>query len=454
MSSKIEINRLTGEELQYELHIRGFEDGGTVAEMRSALRGLLKLEKEGNSLEYPEYSISFEEDQEAVQARMTELTALIETLNLDHISKTQKKFSAKFQHTLDRCKRAKTTTLEETKVKNTLFFKLSQLTSKLDDEIARLRRSSVASQVPLNLNSTRVEDESAEGEDEAIFSARESDEEGIAEERVLNNTIVASPSFTRPVPVFKWGLKFGGKPMESISSFLERVEELRVARSVTVGELFSSATDLFSDEALIWYRANRSVFSTWKDLCTGLRSEFQPPDYDENLYEEIKHRTQGKSETVGIYLAKMETLFRRLNTTVSELAKVTIIKRNMLPYYQSQLALVDVNTTEDLKKFCKKLEQSKQSVDNFVPPTKKLSSLEPDLAYVEALTKPVSNLDSKLPNQGTQKQVKCFLCRRWGHYVRNCPQKQLSNSQSNYHSRYAEGEYSRNQVSGNDPASQ
>ncbi|KAK4881794.1 hypothetical protein RN001_005113 [Aquatica leii] len=43
--SKVEINRLSQDELKYELLIRGFENVGTVADMRSALRGLFKTEK-------------------------------------------------------------------------------------------------------------------------------------------------------------------------------------------------------------------------------------------------------------------------------------------------------------------------------------------------------------------------------------------------------------------------
>lgn len=196
-----------------------------------------------------------------------------------------------------------------------------------------MRRGSLGSRVSLALSSTVVEGESSSREEDVALSA---DSEGSEGEDMI--------------PVYKWGIKFGGTHAESVNSFLERVEDLRIARGISVSELFRSAIDLFTDEALTWFRANRSCFTNWKDLGQGLRSEFQPHNYDEVLFEEIKRRTQGKLESVGIYLAKMETLFRRLNTSLSDVIKVTILKRNVLPYYQSHLALVDLKSVEELLK--------------------------------------------------------------------------------------------------------
>jgi hypothetical protein len=51
------------------------------------------------------------------------------------------------------------------------------------------------------------------------------------------------------------GIAFSGKVSEmSINSFLERVEEYRVARGVSTQELLVSAVDLLEGPTLIWYR--------------------------------------------------------------------------------------------------------------------------------------------------------------------------------------------------------
>lgn len=60
---------------------------------------------------------------------------------------------------------------------------------------------------------------------------------------------------TKSVPDFKWGLQFSNSPGQSIGAFLQRVEELRRARGITEIQLFRSAVDLFTGNALIWYRS-------------------------------------------------------------------------------------------------------------------------------------------------------------------------------------------------------
>lgn len=57
-----ECNRLAKDELVYELKIRGFEDVGTVEEMQSCLRNILKLERSGQKLTYPPYSMNCESE--------------------------------------------------------------------------------------------------------------------------------------------------------------------------------------------------------------------------------------------------------------------------------------------------------------------------------------------------------------------------------------------------------
>uniref|UniRef100_V5GJP0 Uncharacterized protein n=1 Tax=Anoplophora glabripennis TaxID=217634 RepID=V5GJP0_ANOGL len=52
----------------------------------------------------------------------------------------------------------------------------------------------------------------------------------------------------KSVPVYKWPIKFSGN--ESVNSFLQRVDELRVARKCTKEALFDAASDLFEDVAL------------------------------------------------------------------------------------------------------------------------------------------------------------------------------------------------------------
>lgn len=148
------------------------------------------------------------------------------------------------------------------------------------------------------------------------------------------------------IPIYKWGVSFSGSKQESINAFLERVNYLCCSRGTSHADLLQSATELLSGEALIWYRANRDLFTSWQDLGQGLKEQFQSPFYSEELFVEIKRRTQGKDESVGMYLAKMSNLFTRLGTPPSEEAKVRILLKNINPYYQAQLIHSQVTSIE------------------------------------------------------------------------------------------------------------
>lgn len=141
------------------------------------------------------------------------------------------------------------------------------------------------------------------------------------------------------VPLHKWGITFGETKQESVNAIIERVEDLARDRGVFHAELLQSALELLKGEPLTFYRANRDSFCSWAELCTGLREEFQKTFYTEELFDEIKRRTQGKDESKGIYLTKMATLFNILGTSISEGTKVNILLRNISRhFYKSQLS--------------------------------------------------------------------------------------------------------------------
>ena len=88
----------------------------------------------------------------------------------------------------------------------------------------------------------------------------------------------------KPTPVHKWNVTFDGKSQhDSVNGFLQRIEELRVARNTSKAELFRSAVDLFDGKALLWYRSIKPSVSSWDQLIQALKRDFLPPDYDQEF---------------------------------------------------------------------------------------------------------------------------------------------------------------------------
>jgi hypothetical protein len=212
----------------------------------------------------------------------------------------------------------------------------------------------------------------------------------------------------------------------SLSAFLARVEELMVARHATKQDLFDCAIDLFSGKALIWYRAHRKNATDWNSLVTLLRGQFQPADYNDRLFDEIRQRTQGSDETIGLYLAVMDSLFDRLTIKVAEPVRLKIILRNLSPFYQSQIGVHPVRSRDELLGIGRVLEARKASVESFVPPVtrKNRKFLEPDLAYVSSgpSTAAIASTDEPSSSASPNRQnVTCWNCQKLGHIRSKCP---------------------------------
>ncbi|KAK5643507.1 hypothetical protein RI129_007352 [Pyrocoelia pectoralis] len=426
MSHKIIIARLDKDELEYELRVRGISTG-TVDEMRRSLSTAIQLEKSGESIRYPKYPFSFEEDSDAISAKLDTVSRFISQLSAVPTSNESQKWRTKLSHILNRLDFMTTTSEEEADVRSHLLASTLGLFNDL-----QLREKPAEEEIPPNISIV--------------------EQENIILEPVLESTRVTDNANTlatiRPTLPNKWDLKFSGEAKGmSLSAFLERVEVLRKARRVSPSILLESGIDLFTGRAYQFYLAYKDEVTTWEELVTLLKEEFHTADYNERLFEEIKQRTQGPEETVGIYIAIMTGYFKRLTCPISEVTKLKILLRNLAPFYQNQLGLVDIHSIDELKTLCRRLEARRTAVANYKTPSRRTSMLEPDLAYVGlaehapsacAITPSISDqadhrnspeelaaahLSSKPSTSGTNDRLsamKCWNCQKIGHTNRSC----------------------------------
>lgn len=236
----------------------------------------------------------------------------------------------------------------------------------------------------------------------------------------------------------RWNLKYDG--VSSVNNFLQRIEELRISRGVSKQQLLRSAAELFTRDALLWYRTNQ--FSSWDDLVSQLRDAFQPYDYENGIWEELRRRTQGAHERVVVFVASMEQLFNRLSQKPSEETRLKLIRRNLLPYIQTQLALHPVHTMRELTQACRAIEEIDIRVRQFCPPpTNYRQLLEPELAYRKPTGAPSTNVSVVSPDNPTSSQptnttlvqaadvsssstnnTLCWNCRSTTHKFKKCDQ--------------------------------
>lgn len=90
-----------------------------------------------------------------------------------------------------------------------------------------------------------------------------------------------------------------------------------MARHVSKDILLESGNDLFEDHAYQFYIACQSKVVSWDHFVTLLRDVYLSANYYEKLLEEIKKRTKGPDESIGIFIVVMTSYFSRLINPIS-----------------------------------------------------------------------------------------------------------------------------------------
>lgn len=249
----------------------------------------------------------------------------------------------------------------------------------------------------------------------------------------------------KKISMTHWNIKFSGDGTGlSLNDFLSQLRMWARSQEVLEAELMSSIFLLLNGPALTWYRAYQFRFNTFQELVRGLRSQFLPPDYDHFLKLEIMNRYQGSDENFGIYLSAMEMLFQDLSKELTEVEKLDIIRRNMLPYYAEKLALIQIINLAQLTHYCQEIDRVKFLTEKRKESMSQSSKtlLEPAFSYLR--TRKVANRvneiveetnvenlidndvcamnqESRNFNYGSS-NIKCYNCDKTGHFWNNCPQ--------------------------------
>lgn len=262
-------------------------------------------------------------------------------------------------------------------------------------------------------------------------------------------------------------LKFDGK--SCVRSFIQRVSEFSEARSIPDTKLISFATEIFTDDALHWFRSIRDQVSSWDDLVILLKQDFDKPDYDYRLLSEIRARTQGKTENITIYLSILSGMFSRLSKPLSREDMLEIVLHNIRPCYASTLAsATDIRDIDQVRILCRNYETVQSRLAHFREPLASTSdTLAPEFAYkhpksestcdyktntnikqnintndkyLHSIVKSTSQIDKRMPycprcrnnshnlRQCTNTEIMCFKCGHKGVKKPDCPN--CSNTQN------------------------
>lgn len=176
-------------------------------------------------------------------------------------------------------------------------------------------------------------------------------------------------------------LRYSGK--SCARAFIQRVNEFIKARNIAPARVLLFATEIFTDEALHWFRCIQTQVTSWDQVAQRLRDDFSQSDYDYRFLSEIRARTQGEKENITIYLSIMSGMFSQLNKPLSEEEKLEIILHNIRPCYATVLtSSADIKDIESLRVLLKNYESVQSRLSQFhEPPKVSSSTLAPNFAY-------------------------------------------------------------------------
>lgn len=432
-SGKIKIDpyRITRDELLYELQVRGLGEGTnlTVTDLRTAFKNALSLEKTSLAIEPPPYPYTFAEDMTALTENLERINNLILEFSGIQGDSKFKGIVSHIAHSIGRVNRSNPQQEEDKKFKADFRLKLLLAYDRLVECVKKQRRARDSTVFDLSVLRHTVEQPNAHS------SRVESDSDSSDSELV---------SKIKPVPIRDWGLKFSGRKGDmSFCTFVERIEDMRRSRGVSHAILFRDAVDLFVGDAYTWYNMVKEWATDWSSLMNLMREQFLPENFDSDLFEEIKRRSQGSQENIGLYIASMKGLFNKMHNPLPEATQLEIIMERIDPFYQPFLTFETVTSVTSLLSACRKLDIKRNLAKTFVPPPPKHTCLIPELAYASTSSDnlsidsgnsrrsvreineiSVSRNSAPMETSSPSTATKCWNCGEIGHISRRCPKPQ------------------------------
>lgn len=260
------------------------------------------------------------------------------------------------------------------------------------------------------------------------------------------------------IKIEKWQIFFSGEvgPRSlSVAEFIRQVTILAKANRVSEDELLQQAYIFFTGEARKWYFTYWEKFTTWGHLVHYLTMSFENPNKDKAIEDEMRERKQRPNERFSAYLADMERLSQSLTQRMNERQKLKLIFENTKLSYRRRLALVQINSINDLADYCYQFDSLEPSLflttatrghvqnvnqidlDDFEnlnlndEEGEEINALYGSKAFRSKNLKRDTVRNSTVPQQvisnptseDTSILINCWNCRKSGHVARYCPEQ-------------------------------
>lgn len=144
-AENMDVNKLEEDELSYELKVRGIAAMNDANEMRSVLRGLLKIEAEGNSLVTTDGagSVDVKTEVKTCVKKLQVINAMIDSIQGDRYGEQYRSVDAKLCHLMNRVDKLPAVDAQDKKERSNLLKGILFLMRKMEAMASNASSSSV-----------------------------------------------------------------------------------------------------------------------------------------------------------------------------------------------------------------------------------------------------------------------------------------------------------------------
>ena len=120
--------------------------------------------------------------------------------------------------------------------------------------------------------------------------------------------------------------------------FLQSLDEVVVEERLADDEILCAVSSVLRKGARVWWRASRDMIKTWDDFKTQFKRMYLTEVDEEDLWEDLRRRTQGEREKVSAYLTSLRYIAMQFRHKPKVDRVVYRAYRNLRPEYRRAFA--------------------------------------------------------------------------------------------------------------------
>ena len=168
--------------------------------------------------------------------------------------------------------------------------------------------------------------------------------------------------------VRKLNISYSGKKDSSTEEFLTRVQECRRGSGLSDNALLEAMPHLLKGGARYWFRLLEDQIKTWLEFVRAFRKRFVSVNFQFQMKEEARRRTQGKDEPISEHLQNLTLILRRFDPPISDREQLQLAYCNLHLQYRASIPHREFGSFEELETPGELYEASLAMAKIYLPP--------------------------------------------------------------------------------------